>query len=62
MLRGGDEVIVFSLLMLAIDMTEAILRDDSKKARDNGCMLQQKKFWLDVKENTVHSVAGWALQ
>jgi len=44
MLRGGDEVIVFSLLMLAIDMTEAILRDDSKKARDNGCMLQQKKF------------------
>lgn len=43
-------------------MAAALLRDDSKRAEDNGRMLQQEKFWLDVKENVVHSVDGWALE
>lgn len=48
--------------MVAIDMTEALLKDDSKRVRHDGHMLRQEKFWLDVKENIVHSVGGWALE
>lgn len=43
-------------LMVVIDLTEALLRGDSKRARDSGHVLQQEEFWLYVKGNTIHSI------
>lgn len=42
--------------MVVIDLTEALLRGDSKRARDSGHVLQQEEFWLYVKGNTIHSI------
>lgn len=35
---------MFDLLTVAIDMTEVLLRDDSKRVRHDGHMVQQEKF------------------